>query len=443
MRTKQICISIFQLLLLAASTCTFSSAGQGQPIDTALAEQYFQEARSICDKDGKKLWGVSLYGPMLLVDPATRMIVANQGDQQSRLSKKGNVFVGHLPEEIGIANTATNWAGVKWTMIIWPLPSSQPARARLMAHELYHRIQDEIGLPAANPSNNHLDTLEGRLWLQLEWRALKRGLSQTGAESREAITDALIFRARRHQLFPQSVQSELSLEMNEGLAEYTGVKLRGTSEPDSVEYIIKKIESSESLPTFVRSFAYTSGPAYGFLLDGADRAWRKGLKPADDIGARLAKALSIKLPARLDQEADRRLMKYDGDRLRQSEVERDSNRRKRVAAYREQFVDKPVLVIPFTSDTQYTYDPNNLEAFDEASTIYPNMTASGVWGILTVTGGALMTREAGMMKRITVSAPVDADARPLRGPGWTLELKAGWRVAPGARKGDYVLTNDK
>ena len=443
MRTKQICLSIFQTLLLVASMFTFSSAGQGQPVDTALAEQYFQEARSICDKDGGKLWGVSLYGPMLLVDPATRMIVANQGDQQSRLSKKGNVFVGHLPEEIGIANTATNWAGVKWTMIMWPLPSSQPARARLMAHELYHRIQDDIGLPAANPSNNHLDTLEGRLWLQLEWRALKRGLKQTGAESREAITDALIFRAHRHHLFPQSVQSELSLEMNEGLAEYTGVKLRGTPESDSIEFMVKKLESSESLPTFVRSFAYTSGPAYGFLLDSANRSWRKSLKPTDDIGARLAKALSIKLPAKLDQEAARRLVKYDGDALRAAEVERDNNRRKRVAAYRERFVDKSVLIIPFANDTQYTYDPNNLEAFDEFSTVYPNMTASSVWGILTVTGGALMTREAGAIKRITVSAPADVDARPLRGQGWTLELNAGWKIAPGARKGDYVLTNDK
>lgn len=437
------CISILQMILLTASMFTFSSYGQEQAIDAALAEQYFQEAHSICDKDGGKLWGVSLYGPMLLVDPATRMIVANQSDQQSRLSKKGSVFVGKLPEEIGVANTAITWAGVKWTMIIWPLPSSQTARARLMAHELYHRIQDDIGLPAANPSNNHLDTLEGRLWLQLEWRALKRALQQTGTESREAIEDALIFRAHRQHLFPQSVQSESSLEMNEGLAEYTGVKLRGTAEADSIEFIVKKIESSESLPTFVRSFAYASGPAYGFLLDGSDSAWRKGLKPGADIGMRLAKALSIKLPVKLDQEAARRLMKYDGNALRAAEVERDNNRRKRVAAYRERFVDKPVLIIPFTNNTQYTYDPNNLEAFDESSTVYPNMTASDVWGILNVTGGALMTREAGQIKRITVSAPVAADARPLRGDGWTIELNAGWKIAPGARKGDYVLTNNR
>jgi hypothetical protein len=54
-----------------------------------------------------------------------------------------------------------------------------------------------------------------------------------------------------------------------------------------------------------------------------------------------------------------------------------------------------------------------------------------------------MTREAGAIKRVTLSAPVDTDARPLRGDGWTLELKAGWKIAPGARKGDYVLKNDK
>lgn len=440
MLTKQICLSIIQMLLLIASTFT---AGRGQSVNTGLAEQYFQEARSICDKDGGKLWGISLYGPMMLVDPVTREVVANQGDPQSRLSGKGNVFVGKLPEEVGIANTAINWAGVKWTMIIWPLPSAVPARARLMVHELYHRIQDDIGLPASNPSNNHLDTLEGRLWLQLEWRALRQGLKHEGAESRQAVADALIFRARRHQLFPQSVQSELSLEMNEGLAEYTGIKLRPTPESDSIEFLVKKIESSESLPTFVRSFAYASGPAYGFLLDSARPAWRKGLKPTDDLGARLADALSIKLPAKLDQEAARRMIRYDGRALRASEVERESNRRKRVAVYRERFVDKPVLIISFTNEVQYTYDPNNLEAFDDASTVYPNMTASDVWGILNVTGGALMTREAGAIKRVTLSAPVDTDVRPLRGDGWTVELKAGWKLAPGARKGDYVLKNDR
>lgn len=380
---------------------------------------------------------------MLLVDPGTRMIVANQGDREGRLSSKGNVFVGRLPDEQGIANTATNWAGVKWTMIIWPLPTSEPARARLMLHELYHRIQDEIGLPASNPSNNHLDTLDGRLWLQLEWRALRRGLKQPGAEGRRAVEDALIFRAHRHRLFPQSAQSESGLELNEGLAEYTGVKLRGTPDSDSIDFIARQLESAESKPTFVRSFAYASGPAYGFLLDRSNAGWRKGLKPGDDLGALLAKALSIKPPAEIEQEATRRSVNYDGDALRASETERAKLRKKRLAAYRERFFDKPVLIIPLTKDMQYTFDPGNLEAVDESGTVYPTLRVTDAWGILTVSNGALVTREAGEVKRVTVSAPAEPGAWPLQGDGWKLELNEGWKVVPGARKGNYTLKSDR
>jgi hypothetical protein len=439
MHTKHICLSIFQAFLLIASTFAILSAGQEQSIDMTLAEQYFREARALCDKDDGKLWGVPLYGPMLLVDPATRLIVANQGDPQARLSKKGDVFVGRLPEEIGIANTATDWAGMKWTMIIWPLPSAQPARASLMIHESYHRIQNEIGLPATNPSNNHLDTLEGRLFLQLEWRALRLGLQQTGAESRRAVEDALIFRAHRRKLFPQSAQNESSLEMNEGLAEYTGIKLRGTPDADSIDFAAGQLESYESKHTFVRSFAYASGPAYGLLLDRSNPGWRKGLKSGDDLGVVLAEALSIKLPANVEEAVRARAGKYNGDALRASEVERDNFRKKRVASYRERFMDKPVLVLPFTKDMRYTFNPGSLEALDESNTVYPTMTASDAWGILTVTGGALMTRETGEIRRVTVSAPVASDARQLKGDGWTLELNAGWKIAPGPRKGDYIL----
>lgn len=51
-------------------------------VDTQLANIYFQEATEICARDGGKLWGISLCGPMLFVDPATREVVANQPDSQ-------------------------------------------------------------------------------------------------------------------------------------------------------------------------------------------------------------------------------------------------------------------------------------------------------------------------------------------------------------------------
>ena len=112
-------------------------------------------------------------------------------------SSDGDVFVGLLPADQGIANTAIQWAGVAWTMMIWPPPADRADRACLMMHELWHRIQDDIGFHGSMPSNSHLDTPEGRLWMQLEWRALHDALASTGDERQTAMKDALVFRAQR------------------------------------------------------------------------------------------------------------------------------------------------------------------------------------------------------------------------------------------------------
>ena len=45
-----------------------------------------------------------------------------------------------------------------------------------MLHELFHRIQPDLGLMTISGNNAHLDTVEGRVWLRLEWRALARAL---------------------------------------------------------------------------------------------------------------------------------------------------------------------------------------------------------------------------------------------------------------------------
>jgi hypothetical protein len=416
-----------------------SSAAQEQAIDTALAERYFQEARAICAKDQGRLWGVSLYGPMMLVDRNTRMMVANQSDAEGRLRKEGNVFVGRLPDEQNIANTATFWGGVKWTMIIFPLPGDEHDRAQLMLHELFHRVQDELGFPLANPANAHLDSQAGRYWLQLEWRALQSALTRQGGERRKAIGDALIFRARRREVFPQASPAENELELNEGLAEYTGVKLRGTTDAESINFVAGELREFASRPSFMRSFAYASGPAYGLLLDQTKSNWRKSVKQERDLAAILAKALAIKTPVALQQKAGQAARRYDGDTLLASETEREKSRQKRIAAYRARFVEGAVLTIPLTSEVRYGFNPNNLEVFDELNTVFPNVRVSDVWGILTVTNGAILTRKDGRLVKVTVGAPANLQAQPLQGDGWTLELKEGWKLAPGERKGDYTI----
>jgi hypothetical protein len=139
---------ILAACLLAARL--FAASAVSQTIDLTLARQYFQEADTICQRDNGRLWGVSLCGPMLLVDPATRTAVANQSDREGRLTLTSGVYAGKLPQTINLANTATTWAGTKWTMIVWPLPEDRAERGILMTHELWHRIQNDLGLPMSS-----------------------------------------------------------------------------------------------------------------------------------------------------------------------------------------------------------------------------------------------------------------------------------------------------
>lgn len=408
-RSVRLCFAILLVVAIVPA-----AGAQEQSIDLAKAKQYFDEAHSICERDGGKLWGKSLCGPMLLVDPDTRSAVANQADAEGRLTAENGLFTAKLPPEIGIANTAMTWAGVHWTMIMWPLPDNPTARSRLMMHELFHRIQDGLGLPLSNPSNAHLGTLEGRFWLELEWRALQQALARADsspAERRRAVEDALLFRMRRRALFPKAADEERQLEMNEGLAEYTGYKLRGTTDAATATAIIARLTSAESGEAFSRSFAYVSGPAYGMLLDFAGTAWRKGLMAKSDLGDLLRRAYGIVLPKDPTSAAQQRSATYDGDALRWSETQQQKHRDALINDYKQRLVAGPVLTLPFSDQVQVSFDPNAVFPLDDNTTAYPALHVSDAWGILEISNGALMVREQGKFARVVVEAPKDAEGK--------------------------------
>ena len=129
------------LLMLFFNNTVFC---QDYPIDLSLAKKYFNEAKTLSDKDNGKLWGVKLYGPILIVDPDSRFIVANEMDNEGKLEKEDELYIGYLSETDMIANTATQWGGKYWMMVmINALSENKLARTNLIMHELYHRIQDE------------------------------------------------------------------------------------------------------------------------------------------------------------------------------------------------------------------------------------------------------------------------------------------------------------
>ncbi|MEE8155076.1 MAG: hypothetical protein V3T53_09020 [Phycisphaerales bacterium] len=413
---------------------------ESNPIDLDTAAKYFAHAKSLSDADGSDLWGWPLYGPMIFVDPVSRFCIANQADAEGRLTSNDGVFSGTLPNDAMIANTATRWAGVKWTMVLWPLPENKYRRGRLLAHELFHRMQDDIGLPMKSPDNGHLDSRDGRIWLRLEWRALSEALIQRDIARLEAVEDALVFRYYRWLLLPNGADNERALELNEGLAEYTGFALSGLPAHVLPDRAAIQLEEYEHRDSFVRNFAYASGPAYGILLDEVGIQWRDQMTPEEDLGAKLRAAYTAEVPTDLRTEAHRRAAKYDGRSVIAQETLRDVTRKARQAEFRERFVNGATLTVPRVENIRYSFNPNAVEAFDNVGSVYLTTRVTDAWGILEVTaGGALMIRGGGLVDRFIVPAPLDVTARPVVGDGWTLELAEGWTLNASQRKGDWII----
>jgi hypothetical protein len=409
------------------------------PLSAVSAGEVFEAARSICRRDRGRLWGRPLCGPVMLVDPRTRRIVANRQDPRGALRPEGNAFTGTLPLAANMANTAASWSGLTWTQMLWPLPGDDRSRRVLIAHELFHRLQPELGLPvlAGGEDNRHLGTLEGRYLIQLEWRALSAALAARAARPRrQAVRDALLFRAQRYRLFPEAAGREQALEYNEGLAEYTGVRAGTVSPAEAAAAAQSDLDRIPRTESFVRSFAYASGPAYGLLLDRYLPGWRRRLASGPRLDSLLAQGARIALPPDLAAEAAARAPLYGGPALRAAEIERDARHQRLLADYRRRFVDGPVLSIRLLDSFTISFDPRSLQAFGERGTVYPTARIVDAWGVLEASGGLLLTADR---RFVIVAGPVRVTGNRLEGDGWTLDLDPRWRVVPGLRAGDFVL----
>lgn len=440
------------LLLHAAlppvgATAQEAAADAEPPIDHETAADFFDEARGL---ESANPWPGTLYGPILFVEPSSRYVVANEADAAGVLGpdEPGGVVAGTLPEDVAIANTAVDWSGKRWTMLVWPLPAGYFARRALLGHEMFHRLAPELDLAGANPANEHLDSAEGRLWLRLELRSLARALAATGTARRTALADALAFRSRRQAAFPAGAEEERALELNEGLAEYTGVRV---SLPAAARagWAVERIESREVQAArggLSRNFAYATGPAYGLLLDGASPGWPLEVDERTDLAALAARAHGIDAAGEAAEApaagASSRMEAYDGVRLERFEQDRAAERERLQEEYRTRFVDGPVLTLPVDEAFNYSFDPNAVSALDGVGQVLSSSVVRAGWGSLEVSGGVLMRRSGGSIVAVVVPAPADPDTRPVTGDGWTLTLREGWVVVPGERTGDYVVVGN-
>jgi len=401
-------------------------AGFGRPalaqVDQQRAQEYFKEAQALCERDGGRLWGVSICGPMVIADRRTQTFATSQPAPE-----------GARPQLLGLVNAPIAWGGATWGAYVWDdvVNATPRHRMEILLHELFHGVQPRLGLMAPALATEHLDAADGRYWLRLEWRALARALRESGEEGNLAVRDALAFRQARRMLYPARVEDERAQEITEGLAAYTGTVLAAQSATDAIAGALELLANAEAEESFVRTFAYKSGPAYGLLLDAASAGWTHRVRGTDDLGALLIGALAVQPAA----DATAAALRYGGAEIRASEQRREQQRQERLAELRRRFVDGPVLRIPGGGSGMS--NSRGAVVIPDVGTVYFGpFRASGGWGTLEAEKGVLVASD-GSSRRL--AAPGRPDGGVIAGDGWTFKAAPGWVVREGARQGDYEV----
>jgi hypothetical protein len=395
-------------------------------VDQQRAQEFFKDAQALCDRDAGRLWGVTVCAPMVIGDARTQTFATSQPPPDAPRSKL-----------IGLLNGPIQWGDTMWAALTWDTVASTTPRARtgMFIHESFHIVQMRLGLGVATLSAEHLDSVDGRYWMRLEWRALARALRESGESRVVAIGEALAFRHARHARFPDKVESERGVEINEGLASYTQFVLPAKSQAEAIASALDELTAAEQGESFVRTFAYASGPAYGLLLDTASPGWTRKIRASDDPAAMLMRALAIQPVA----DAAAAAAKYGGAELRAAEEERDRQRQARIAELRRRFIDGPVFVMPGGGSGL----SNSMGAvvIPDAGTVYFHAyRQSGPWGTVEADDGVLVSSD-GRTRRLP--APVRGDGMTISGDGWTFKAAQGWIIREGSRRGDYEVVRQQ
>ena len=387
------------------------------------------------------LWDKDIYGPILLVDTETREVYANLPDAQGVLKPDKGIYRGILPKEVTFSNTDIQWSGTHWAMITLPLSINEQDRVDLMTHELFHVAQPSLGFHIRREENNHLDLREGRIYLRLEMAALEAALKARRLNrAEEHLRNALIFRKYRQMIYRGSETTENSLELLEGMATYTGQIMSGRNKWQWREYLIRRIERFEEIPSFVRSFAYEMVPVYGFFLYQKDNHWNKKVDEDTQFTEFFSEAFGVDRRILLQSYVKQVAEEYRGRAIADEENRREVSHNRLLDEYREKFFEEPRLEIRL-EEMNMAFDLQNLIPLDEdEGTVYPTITLSDHCGTLTVEkGGALLRSD---WRWVIVSEPLEITGKIIVGEGWVIELNEGYEVSRNSQ-GDYQILKKK
>lgn len=349
----------------------------------------FKEVKRICDNDGGELWGENLFSKAILINIDNRFFVANDSLPIDNCARKGMYFIGYLPNIYPMANSTLKVGSKKYASIRYSDKNEFDTLLyiRTFIHEMFHVFMSSNNYDNVTYNNPHMDTRDGRVYLQLELLALKKALISNGVNRKEAIKEALCFRNKRQSLFPNSKANENNFEIQEGLAQYTEYSLAIFSERERMSTLLNSIDRLIKETSYMRSFGYETGASYAFLND-ISNDWRKTVFIENDLSK-----ITMNLYGVNDTEVDTSnlsiyIKNYDYKSILLKEDSIEGAKEIFKLNIIERF-NNGVLLVADLADNSFSITSNMIQ-LDSTSTYFPYIKLTGKFGYINSKNEAII-----------------------------------------------------
>jgi len=416
---------IFPVLLILISCKRKNSESY---FTTDKASRCFKDIEEICKRDNGKLWGKNLYGPIMFVERVTRRILANQPDNEGLLKSKDGVYTGIYPKELVLSNAPVKFGGTQFAMVPLPAEEDEYRLKTRVIHSLFHLFQENEGVIASTFNSTNMDEKEARLWIKLEWKALKKAINTKGEDRQLAIRDALIFRGSNRELYHKYAEDENRFETYEGLTTFTYTLLCANSPEEFKSRLFENLDRIYSMQSYARSYGFIHGALYASLLYDKGYDFKKLKTNSFDLGDAVKELYNIDLPAICRDVSGSLAVNYDIESVNKEEEKRDADIKENIHNQISIFTEKPVVFLELESP-YFDFEPEDIHSLDTLGTLYNSMRVSDNWGKLTVDNGGCLVSNNLKFIRITAKA-FKADKNHISGEGWHLLMNSEWELVP-------------
>lgn len=416
---------IFILILLA------SFESKSQPQDTLLNKlsDYIDLFKSETTKENSKLWGISFDMPVIIATSDYKnYIITNKQIEGFKAYK--SIFYGKTDEIKPGGQGRKTWRDKEWAFFTYPFESFNNNKdlLNLYYHEAFHRNQIFLNLKGNWTQCKHLNASEARTLLKLEYYALFKAFNEK--DYKPYLIDALTFRAYRYYLYPNAYNEEQEIEILEGLANYTGLKLSGFSNKE----ISKKLQNSMTFNP--QTFAYITGAFYSFILDKSGKDWRNKIKKHDNFLYFTQKIIGFKLPENLTLHIKNVRNKYNWKEISKEEktISKEISNQEKI--YNKTFLKNPVVKISTKECKGYLFQSSIIYPFKNGK-IYNGVTTQGDWGKLVAKDEIFIADE------IYLPTPFKITYKQIKGKGWIIYLNDNWTISQTSKNYFELIQNKK